>query len=216
MPPLFSRRNTASDTATEGPEVTAALDTSDVEATEPTLAHGRGYTPAKGKPTPKRSEAQARKPVAPVPANRREAARQTRERQRADRVEARAGMQRGDEKYMMARDRGPERRLVRNIVDSRRSVGTWFFIAAFAILVGTNRAMPPVVQFAAQAGWLLILVFFVIDSIVLSRKIRKLVWSRYPKTTQRKGSLYLYGVMRSITFRKLRMPNPQVRPGDAI
>ena len=32
----------------------------------------------------------------------------------------------GDERYLLARDRGPERALVRNIVDSRRTVGTWF------------------------------------------------------------------------------------------
>ncbi len=209
VPPLFSRRN-----ATDGPDTTAEpIDVPSV-TDEPLAGQTRGYTPGKGRPTPKRSEARARKPAAPVPANRREAARQMRERQRAERVEARAGMQRGDEKYMIARDRGPERALVRDLVDTRRSVGTWFFIAAFAILVGTNRAMPPVVQFTAQAFWLFVLVLFVVDSVLLSRKIKKVVWQRYPKTAQRKGGLYMYGIMRSMTFRKLRMPKPRVRPGD--
>ena len=61
-----------------------------------------------------------------------------RERQRQERAEASAGMRAGDERYLLARDRGPERALVRNIVDSRRTVGTWFFAGALIVLIGSS------------------------------------------------------------------------------
>ncbi len=56
----------------------------------------------------------------------------------------------------------------------------------------------------------------VIDSVLISRKIKKLVLARFPQTTQRMGSLYLYAIMRAITFRKLRTPEPRVAIGDQV
>ncbi len=52
----------------------------------------------------------------------------------------------GKEEYLLARDKGPERALVRDIVDSRRTVGTFFFGGALIVLIGSSGAMPPTVQ----------------------------------------------------------------------
>ena len=38
----------------------------------------------------------------------------------------------------------------------------------------------------------------------------------YPDTTQRMGSLYLYGIMRGLTFRRMRVPKAQVELGAKI
>ena len=51
---------------------------------------------------------------------------------------------------------------------------------------------------------------------VLGSKIKKLVRDRFPKTTQRMGSLYLYGIMRGLTFRRMRVPKPQVALGTKL
>ena len=43
---------------------------------------------------------------------------------------------------------------------------------------------------------------------------RRKAWEireRFPDTKQRMGSLYTYGIMRSITFRKMRMPSSRVK-----
>ena len=56
----------------------------------------------------------------------------------------------------------------------------------------------------------------VIDSVLLCRKLKRLVRERFPKTDQRMGSLYMYTVMRGITFRKMRAPAPQVNLGDPV
>ena len=45
-----------------------------------------------------------------------------REERRRRRREVTDGMKRGDERFLTARDRGPERALARDVVDSRRAV----------------------------------------------------------------------------------------------
>jgi hypothetical protein len=125
-------------------------------------------------------------------------------------------MKAGDERYLLARDRGPERRLVRDIVDSRRTVGTWFFGGAIIVLIGSSTRMPLPVQVAANVLWAVLAIAVIVDSLLISRKIRKLVRDRFPKTNQRLGSLSLYGIMRGLTFRRMRVPKPQVGLGTKI
>jgi len=206
VPSLF-RRKTADVAETVTPEP--------AEATTP---RPKGYTPSKkelGLVTPKRSTNQ-RRASEPAPANRREAYKKMRERQRQERAEAAAGMRAGDERYLLARDRGPERALVRNIVDSRRTVGTWFFAGAIIVLIGSSTRMPVAVQLAANLLWALLAVGVILDSWLISRKTRRLVKERFPDTKQRMGSLSLYGIMRGLTFRRMRVPKPAVNLGAKI
>jgi hypothetical protein len=177
----------------------------------------KSYTPSKrelGQVTPKR-QSSARKVNVEAPANRREAAKQMRDRQREERAEAAAGMRSGDERYLLARDRGPERKLVRDIIDSRRTVGTWFFGGALIVLVGSTVRIPAV-QLASNLLWALLAVAVIVDSVLISRRVKRLVKERFPKTQQRIGSLQLYGVMRGLTFRRMRVPKPQAQLGDKI
>ncbi|MEV6492740.1 DUF3043 domain-containing protein [Actinoplanes sp. NPDC051633] len=207
MPSLFRRKT--EDDATPAP-------VSPVEEVNP--ARPKGYTPSKkelGVVTPKRTTNQ-RRVVEPAPQNRREAYKKMRERQKIERAEASAGMRAGDERYLLARDRGPERALVRNIVDSRRTVGTYFFGGAIIVLIGSSTRMPTFIQAAANILWALLAIGVIVDSILISRKVRRLVRERFPKTTQRMGSLSLYGLMRGLTFRRMRVPKPAVKIGDQI
>ncbi len=185
---------------------------------EEVTARPKAYTPSKkelGRVTPKRTTSQ-RRVGEPAPANRREAYKKMRERQRAERAEAAAGMRAGDERYLLARDRGPERALVRNIVDSRRTVGTWFFAGAIIVLLGSSTRMPVAVQLAANLLWAVLAVGVILDSWLIARRVRRLVKERYPDTTQRMGSLSLYGVMRGLTFRRMRVPKPAVDLGTKV
>jgi Protein of unknown function (DUF3043) len=56
----------------------------------------------------------------------------------------------------------------------------------------------------------------IIDSVLLARKVRTLVKERYPKTEIRFGSLYWYAIMRSISFRRMRMPAPRRKIGEKV
>ncbi|WP_245730064.1 DUF3043 domain-containing protein [Micromonospora pallida] len=195
---LFRRKSaTVDDAATEvTPEETS------------TSARSRGYTPAKGRETPKRPTANRRVAAATKPLSKDEA----KERRRRLRAEAAEEFRREGG----PRDRGPERLLARNVVDSRRTVGTWFFGGALVVLIGSSAAMPPIVRLVSNLLWAALAVGVAIDSVLISRKIKKLVRERFPNTGQRLGSLYLYAIMRSITFRKMRAPAPRVNLGDPV
>jgi len=185
---------------------------------EQAVPRPKSYTPSKkelGLATPKRTS-NARRVGDPAPQNRREAYKSMRERQRAERAEAAAGMRAGDERYLLVRDRGPERALVRDIVDSRRTVGTYFFVGAFIVIIGSGGWMPPAVQFASTILWMLLAFAVIVDSILISRRIKTLVRERFPKTSQRMHSLYLYGIMRGLTFRRMRVPKARVKLGEKV
>jgi hypothetical protein len=178
----------------------------------------KGYTPSKqelGKATPKRPRANAAREA--PPADRKEAVKRARVKERAARAEQRAGMMSGDERYLTPRDRGPERALVRDIVDSRRTAGTWFFSFAFVLLVVSSiKVLPPTFVLTANLVWLLIGFGVVLDSLLICRKINRLVQERFPKAEQKMRALYMYAVMRSLSYRRFRIPKPRVQVGQQV
>ena len=176
------------------------------EAAEP--ARPKSYTPPKAKETPKRPSA-ARQPAGNAkPLTKEEA----RERKRTLRQEAAAEYRREGG----PRDKGPERALARDVVDSRRTAGTFFFGGALLVLLGSNAAMPPVIRSVSTALWAVLAAAVIIDAILIARKIKKLVRAQFPDTTMRMGSLYLYAIMRSLTFRRMRVPAPRVKLGEKL
>ena len=166
----------------------------------------------KGRPTPKRSEAQGRRqgPPPPPPTTRKEAYSRMRETQAANRGAGRAGAPRADD-YLPARDRGPERRLVRNIVDSRRNIGSVFML--IAVLLLASYAVPSLAARSWMfAVWFGFFILVIIDSFVLGRKIRRAVTERFPDTKVRMRSLTWYGISRSTMIRRWRFPKPEPAP----
>ncbi|MEV0271848.1 DUF3043 domain-containing protein [Hamadaea sp. NPDC050747] len=208
MSTLFRRKSADSPTESAEESVTSVT----VEES-PEEASSKAYTPGKGKATPKRTDGR-RKPE-PPPANKREAYKRMKDKQRAERSEAMAGMKAGDERYLMPRDKGPERQLVRDIVDSRRTIGTWFFGSAFVVLLGTGTGNPAFVMYA-QLVWFAIAFATLVDTILICRKVNRLVRERFPKPGVSMRTLYFYAFMRAITFRRLRMPQARKKFGEAI
>jgi hypothetical protein len=205
VPSLFRRRST------EDVEEPTAED-----VVEEPVAPRRGYTPSKkelGKVTPKRSA--ARRPAEPPPANRREAARRLREKQRKARVEAREGMRQGKEDYLLPRDKGADRALVRDIVDARRNVATYVLFSFFILIFTTSPSVPPPIRLAGNLLFYLLLLAVVADSWILSRKVRAILTERFPKEPVRKGTA-MYAIMRSLSIRRLRIPAPRVKLGQKV
>jgi hypothetical protein len=201
---LPGRRDSA-ETTTSGPDASGDL-------TEQ-LARAAG----KGRPTPKRNEAQGRRagPPPPPPTTRKEAYKRMREQQASRRVESRQGAARGDDSYLPARDRGPVRRLVRDVVDSRRNVGSFFLAIAAVALIGT---IVPSIVIRNYASFLLFGFFLVmiVDSVVLSRRIKKKVAERFPKGDHKTRGLVWYGISRSTMIRRWRFPKPDVALGADV
>ncbi len=177
-----------------------------------TPSRPRGYTPSKkelGLATPRRRG--GGRIAEPAPANRREAMRRQRQKDREARMEQRAGMMAGKEEFLMKRDRGPERALVRDIVDSRRSLATMFIPVALVVILGTSVAAPQVRQFA-NILWYCVALLIIVDSFFLTRKVKRLLKEQFPKNPLPPRSYYFYAIMRTLSFRRLRMPAPRVRP----
>ena len=168
----------------------------------------------KGRPTPKRKVSQAKRitsSLAPVVTKEQKRAAKLANRQ--DRIAARTAYLRGEENALPARDRGPERRFVRNYVDARRSIGEYFLPIIFVVLI-----LPLIpkasVQFGAIAVMYGVLLFAVIDGIFLSRKVRKLISAKFPQSPTK--GLGMYAWLRSTQMRRLRSPHPQSKVGDKV
>jgi hypothetical protein len=164
----------------------------------------------KGKPTPKRKEAQAKLKVSPLsPTASKEAKKTLKAQARVRRLEARAAYMRGEESALPVKDKGPARRFVRNYVDERKSVTEYFLVFIMVILFLT--VIPsPAVQLAAIALMYSAMIWVALDGFLLSRRIKKIVAAKFPDESTK--GIGLYGWMRSTQLRRLRAPAPQVGP----
>jgi hypothetical protein len=185
--------------------------TSDAELTDQLMKAS-----GKGRPTPKRTEAQGRRPgpPPPPPTTRKEAYKRMREQQATRRSETRQGAARGDDAYLPARDRGPVRKLVRDVVDSRRNVGSFFLAIAGVALIGT---IVPSLVVRNYASFLLFGFFLllIVDSVVLGRKIKRRVADRFPEQQKTRGLIW-YGISRATMIRRWRFPKPEVPLGADV
>jgi len=174
----------------------------------------RGQTTSKreqGVATPKRLSTGRRPGGAPRPTmSRREASAQNRE----ERLKQREAMMRGDERALLPRDKGPERALVRDIVDTRRNASSYFFFGLLLVLVMSTINIPTV-RFGANVVFIFMILTVVIDGFLLSRLIKRTVKARLPKADPRWGSLYFYAIMRATSFRRMRVPRPRLNVGDS-
>ena len=171
----------------------------------------------KGRPTPKRTEAQGRRPgpPPPPPTTRKEAYQRTRQQQALRRTDTRAGMVRGDEASLPARDRGPVRRLVRDVVDARRNAGSFFLLVAALVLVGYFIPNPAVQSYTVFV-WFAFFLLIAVDSVFLGRRIKKKVLERFPDQPHRMKGLVWYGISRATMIRRWRFPKPQVALGADV
>lgn len=166
----------------------------------------------KNRPTPKRSQQQARNRRPLVPTDRRAAAKASREAMREQRMKAREAMTTGDERYLPPRDKGPVKRFVRDFVDARYNVGEFFLVVAMVVVVLTFVPDPMVQLVVTGLLWLTVIVS-VADGYVLSRKLKKALNAKFGPENVPAGSVR-YGVLRAFQIRRTRLPKPMVARGQ--
>ncbi|MFD9323723.1 DUF3043 domain-containing protein [Streptomyces sp. NPDC057456] len=165
----------------------------------------------KGRPTPKRSEAQSqRRSVANTSTSRKDAAKRQRSERRAQMDRQRQALAGGDERYLPVRDKGPVRKFAREFIDSRFNVAEFFLPMAVVILV-LSMVRVGSLQTIALLLWLVVIVLIVLDSFVTSFRLRKQLAERFPDQNRR-GAV-AYALMRSLQMRRLRLPKPQIKRG---
>jgi hypothetical protein len=169
---------------------------------------------AKGRPTPKRSVAEAnrRQPIA----GSRPAAPRTPEdkakarTQRATRYDA---MKRGEAWALNPRDRGAPRALARDYIDSKRRVSEYYMYILVILLATVFLRSTAASAFVSPLVLVLVLVI-VVDAMLIRRALNRLVAERLPGESTR--GLTMYATMRALQIRRFRVPSPRVQPGDKI
>lgn len=165
----------------------------------------------KGQATPKRKEREAanRRPL--VGDKSKEAKKLSKEQIAAERKAAREGMMRGEEKYLTIRDRGPQKKMARDIVDSRFTLGEMILPAMFVFLIATT-IDNYTVQLASLITMWILFAAVVADALIISRRVERELSAKFGYGKLERG-LRWYSAMRSIQMRPMRMPKPQVKRG---
>lgn len=165
----------------------------------------------KGRPTPSRKQAQAAN-ARPIVGSKDKTVQKEQRRQQADaRERARLGMMQGDERYLTVRDRGPQRRFVRDYVDARWSIGEMLIPMMLVVLVMTF--IPGVVQVISLVAIWAFVALAILDSVFVGMKLKRLLANKFGADKVQPGYRW-YAAMRAMQFRPLRVPKPQVKRGN--
>lgn len=127
-----------------------------------------------------------------------------------ERAKMRRALDTGEERYLPLRDKGANRRFVRNFVDARWNVGEFllFFALGFVVLsLVPNRSLQGIIL---TAFWV-ILAGVIIDSFLLARSLRKRMTASL--NGPGRGDVW-YGVTRGLQIRRMRLPKPQASRGQ--
>jgi hypothetical protein len=208
---VFRRSRTSTD---DGSGQDAANGADATPGADAALTSSPAVTAGKGRPTPKRSEAERRRrqPYT-APKDRKEASRVSRDRQRSDRTRRMEAVRRGEEWALPPRDRGPVKALARDYVDSQRRASEYYMYGLLVLLVllfVPSLIVKTIVPLLVLAAVLVM----AIEGVYIGRKVKSLAATRLPGESTR--GLGLYAAMRALQIRKLRVPKPRVKPGDSF
>ncbi len=181
----------------------------------------------KGRPTPKRSEAEAGRyrsltgsttsgrgsKSAPPPG--RKLTPDEKDKVRAERNRQMQAMRRGEEWALQPRDRGPMKKLARDYVDAHRRPSEFYMYALIILVVSlvagkSAKGLNSDLQFLLLA----IIAVIVVDALLLRRSIKKLAAERLPGESTR--GITFYAIMRALQLRRFRNPQPRIKPGDSF
>jgi Protein of unknown function (DUF3043) len=183
-------------------------------ATGPAGPGRPSVTAGKGRPTPKRSEAESRRrqPYT-APSDRKAAYRQSRDKDRTSRQRRLAAMKRGEDWALPRKDQGPVRALARDYVDSRYTASEFYLYGAVLLLVvfllpGVKKSL--IVDYIVLG----ILAVLLIEGWFIGRKVQRMAQQRYPGESTR--GIRFYAAMRGTQMRRMRMPAPRVKRGTKI
>ena len=130
----------------------------------------------------------------------------------AERARAREGMMRGEERYLMERDRGPERRFLRDAVDVRWNIGE-ILLPAMIIILAVSLLPFDWTRTLFLLAYA-VMIFGLLDSWLLWRRTRTRFVEAFGREPGRGSAWYV--MLRSFQMRMSRVPRPAVQRGDAL
>lgn len=177
----------------------------------------------KGRPTPKRSEAErgryqsitgsttSGRGPGTGSAPKGKMTPEDKARVRSERDKRMSAMRRGEEWALGPRDRGPIKKLARDYVDSHRRPSEYYMYVLVLLLIALL-SRSKVLNTYVSPFVLVLVVVVVIDGYFIRRALFKLAAERYPNESTR--GMTTYAVMRALQIRRFRTPAPRLKPGD--
>jgi hypothetical protein len=179
----------------------------------------------KGRPTPKRSTAEANRyrtltgsttsgrgrSTATDP--KRKLTPEEKTKAREDRSKQMQAMRRGEDWALGPRDRGPAKKLARDYVDAHRRPMEYYMYALIVLVIAlfagkSHGALGSYLQIFL----IVIIVIIAVDGLLLRRSVMKVVHERLPNESTR--GLAFYSIMRGLQLRRFRTPAARLKPGD--
>ena len=213
------RRSSAGATAGKAQDPHGAQPTEAPPKSKPAAQAG------KGRPTPKRSTAEANRyrtltgsttsgrgrPTATDP--KRKLTPEEKSKEREDRNKQLQAMRRGEDWALGPRDRGPAKKLARDYVDSHRRPMEYYMYALIILVIAlfTGKSNAALGKYL-QIFLIVIIVIIAVDGLLLRRSVLKVVHERLPNESTR--GLAFYSIMRGLQLRRFRTPAPRLKPGD--
>lgn len=232
--------STKVDLAEHKSEVTSTTSTASTDGAKnaPEKKLPKGYTPPKGRPTPKRHDQEVKRGVirdpnamsTPQAAQKRKELKksmskeewkdykkQERAQRRAQNKELQAKMDAGEEAYLMDRDKGKVRKYVRDWVDSRRFISNYIMPAAFVMLLIMliGQFVPQMAAVLSTLSMIFIATVLA-EAFIIGRKANKAVKEKFPEENDTGFGLGMYAFSRASQPRNWRTPKPQVALGSKV
>lgn len=167
----------------------------------------------KGRPTPTRKEREQAN-LKPIVGNKSpEAKKAAKAKLAAERAAMRQGVLAGDERYLGPRDKGPQRRMARDMVDSRPFTLGEALIPALFIVIIMNSINDRTVEIIGILVLYGLLLGIIIDSIFIGRSVKRNIKKRYGEVER---GIVWYAASRGFQMRPMRLPKPQVKRGTKL
>lgn len=175
----------------------------------------------KGRPTPKRKDAQARRQRPLIPADRKAAKKADKERRNLEFQREQEALRTGDERYMPAAHQGRVRRYIRDCVDSRWSFSEFIVPVMLLFLVGlTAIAFAQPEPFIAELAMTILagtfyglFIISILEAFIVWRRIKRAINTHFPDDP-RPRALPFYAYSRMVMARRWRTPAPQITRGE--
>jgi hypothetical protein len=179
---------------------------------------------AKGRPTPKRSQAEANRYRTVTGATtsgrgqvvsdpKRKLTPEEKAKARSERDRQLRAMRAGEDWALGSRDRGPMKKLARDYVDAHRRPMEYYMYALILLIIalfaGKSKSGLGSITQDILIG---IIAVIVVDALLLRRSILKVAHERLPNESTR--GIAFYAIMRALQLRRFRTPKPQLQPGD--
>lgn len=165
---------------------------------------------SKGRPTPTRKEREAANKRPLVGNKSKEAREAARQAQRAERDKARKLALAGDERYLLARDRGPQRKIIRDVLDNRYTLieGLMPLMVLFLVVTSfTDDRAKDIITVVM----ILALFSVSLEAAIINRKSAATIREKLGEDTKLQRGNYFYTVTRGMQPRPLRLPKPGPR-----